>query len=107
MDAQTRRERAYRHYVQHQIKQRQKQMARAQKEANRQLKHKLKQTEPGPPQTTTSVEDVSANSNYPSVFEPVTQPEPAPPFKEPTVNPITVSASDAVAAQDSQQPSRP
>jgi hypothetical protein len=105
MDPQTRRERAYRHYVQHQIKQRQKQMARDQKAANRQLKQKLKQTEPGPPQTTTSVEDVSSNS--PSVFEPVTQPEPAPPFKEPTVNPITVSASDTVATQDSQQPTRP
>jgi hypothetical protein len=107
MSAQARRERAYRHYVQHQIKERQKQMARAQKAANRELKQKMKQTEPGPPQLSTSVEDVSSNSNYPSVFEPVSQPEPAPPFKEPTVNPITVSASDAIATQDSQQPSRP
>jgi pectin methylesterase-like acyl-CoA thioesterase len=104
MSAQARRERAYRHYVQKQMKHRQREMARAQKAANRQLKQKLKNVQPSDPQVTTSLEDVS-----PAPFS-----EPAPPPMAPVssqadavVAPVTVSASDAINAQNPEQPSRP
>ena len=104
MSAQARRERAYRHYVQKQMKQRQREMARAQKTANRQLKKKLKNLEPGPPQMTTSVEDVEPAPLYQPAVAPT---ESAPSQADTVVAPVTVSASDAINAQDPEQPSQP
>jgi len=89
MSAQARRERAYRHYVQKQIKQRRREMARAQKEANRQLKLKMKSAVPSEPQVTSSVEDASSSES------------------EPVVPPVTVSASDSITNQAPDQPSPP
>jgi len=103
LSAQARRERAYRNYVQKQIKQRRKAMARAQKEANRELKRKLKSVQPSEPKITTSVEDVS--SEPASFSQPVAAPSES--FSEPVAAPVTVSASDAVAAQNPDQPSPP
>jgi len=117
MSAQARRERAYRHYVSKQMKKRQKEMARAQKAANRDLKRKMKNLQPSEPQVTTSVGGVSydSSSTYEpvtappaSISDPATAPQPPPAFKEPTINPITVSASDAISAsQNPDQPSPP
>lgn len=101
MSAQARRERAYRHYVAKQMKKRQKQIARMQKAANRQTRHKLKFLHPGNPQVTTSVEDsgpgpVSQSSGAPSGS-----------YSEP-VMPVTVSASNEImATQNPGQPSPP
>jgi hypothetical protein len=103
MSPQARRERAFRHYMAKQIKQRQRAMARAQKAANRQLKEKMKNVQPSEPMVRTSVGEVSSESSSP----PVTAPEPAPAFRETTVDPITVSASDAIATQNPDQPSQP
>ena len=103
MSAQARRERAYRHYVQKQMKQRRREMARAQKAANRQLKEKMKLAQPSEPQVTTSVGDVSSESA--SAYEPVTAPSAS--ISEPVVAPVTVSASDAIATQNPDQPSQP
>jgi len=99
MSAQARRERAYRHYVQQHIRERQKQMARAQKAANRQLKQKLKNLQPSDPQLTTSVQDVSTPS--------FSEPEAVPSQPDTVVAPVTVSASDAIATQSPDQPSPP
>ncbi|HST30241.1 MAG TPA: hypothetical protein VLK27_05320 [Chthoniobacterales bacterium] len=103
MSPQARRERAYHRYVEKQMKQRKREMARAQKEANRQLKRKLKNLQPSDPQLTTSLEDVSPTS-YSEPSEPA-----APPTSQAdtVVPPVTVSASDAIATQDPQQPTRP
>ena len=103
MSAQARRERAYRHYVQKQMKQRRREMARAQKAANRQLKEKMKLAQPSEPQVTTSVGDFSSESA--STYEPVTAPSAS--ISEPVVAPVTVSASDAIATQNPDQPSQP
>jgi hypothetical protein len=104
MSPQARRERAYRHYVAKQIKERKKQMARAQKAANRQLKQKLKNLQPSEPQTTTSVEDVST----PSFSETGDAPsEPVDAKSDAVVPPVTVSATDAIATQNPQNPDRP
>jgi len=105
MSAQARRERAYRHYVSKQMRQRQKQMARAQKAANRQLKQKMKNIQPSDPQITSSVEDAPAN--YPSVFDPVGPPAQAPAAPDMVVAPVTVSGSHPVVAQEPEQPSQP
>jgi hypothetical protein len=102
MSPQARRERAYRHYVQKQIKKRQRDIARAQKAANRQLKQRLKSNQISEPQVTTSLEDGS-----PQAFsEPVTAPQERPTFKDPIVEPITVSASASVPAE-TEEPSQP
>jgi len=106
MSAQARRERAYRHYVSKQMRERQKQMARAQKAANRDMKRKMKNVQPSEPQLTTSIEDVSPN-NYPSVFDPVDQPASAPSSADTVVAPMTVSGSQPVVAQEPEQPSHP
>ena len=103
MSPQARRERAFRHYMAKQIKQRQKATARAQKAANRQLKAKMKNVQPSEPMVTTSVGEGSSELSS----QPVTAPEPAPAFRETTVDPITVSASDAIATQNPDQPSQP
>src|SRR5438270_13379272 len=105
MSPQARRERAYRHYVQKQIKERRKAAARAQKEANRDLKLKVKSksTEPSEPMVQTSLQDVSSESA--SFSEPVAPP--APSYSEPVAAPVTVSASDAIATQSPDQPSPP
>jgi hypothetical protein len=89
MSAQARRERAYRHYVQKEIKQRRREMARAQKAANRQLKLKMRSAVPSEPQVTSSVETAS-NS-----------------WSEPVAAPVTVSASDSITNQAPDQPSQP
>jgi hypothetical protein len=107
MSAQARRERAYRHYVQKQMKQRQKAIARAQKAANRQakrqLKEKLKLAQPSEPRVTTNVEDVSPE--MPSVFE-TAAPPPSP--TDSVAPPVTVSASNEImATQNPDQPSPP
>ena len=104
MSAQARRERAYRHYVQKQMRERQKQSARAQKAANRQLKKKLKNFQPSDPQLTTSLEDVSAPSVSAAALAPS---EPVVSQPDTVVAPVTVSASDAIATQNPEQPSRP
>ena len=103
MSAQARRERAYRHYVQKQMKQRRREMAHAQKAANRQLKEKMKLAQPSEPQVTTSVGDVSSESA--STYEPVIAPSAS--ISEPVIAPVTVSASDAIATQNPDQPSQP
>ncbi|SRR6266404_3439378 len=104
MSPQARRERAYHHYVQKQMRERQKQMARAQKVANRQLKQRLKQTEPSAPQVSTSLEDAA----IPSFSEPTAVPlETAAPTPDTVVAPVTVSASDSIATQTPDQPSQP
>ena len=84
MSAQARRERAYRHYVAKQRKQQQKEMARAQKEANRELKRKTKNLQPSEPYVTTSVQDFG----MPSVFDaPANEaPQPPAPAPKPPVN---------------------
>ena len=106
MSAQARRERAYHHYVAKQMRERQKQMARAQKAANRDMKRKMKLVQPSEPQMSTSVEDVTPN-NYPSVFEPVGQPAPAGGSPDLVVAPVTVSGSHPITAQEPEQPSQP
>jgi len=97
IDAQTRRERAYRHYVQKQMKQRQKAIARAQKAANREMKRKMKSVQPSEPKINATVEDVASESS--SVVEPSAASPSAP-----VVAPITVSASDSITTQNPSQP---
>ena len=89
MSAQARRERAYRHYVAKQMKQRQKAIARAQKAANRELKLKIKSARPSEPQLTTTVENVSESSS------------------EPVTPPVTVSASGPIASESDNEPAQP
>lgn len=136
MSAQARRERAYQRYVAKQMKQRQKAMARAQKEANRELKRKTKNLQPSEPMVTTSVQDFG----MPSVFDtpaiqapqpqvPAPKPPPiathsaAPPPTSPSHSveppatptdsvapPVTVSAGadiNVMATQNPDQPSPP
>jgi hypothetical protein len=99
MSAQARRERAYRHYVAKQTKQKKRTMARAQKAANRQLKMKLKKgsMEPSAPVLTTSVE-----SSPGSWAEPMTSP-----VTEPVAPPMTVSASGSTPSQTDSEPAQP
>ena len=84
-----RREMAYRHYVQKQIKQHKRAMARAQKAANRELKLKIKSAQPSEPQVTTTVENVSESSS------------------EPVAPPVTVSASGPIASESDNEPAQP
>lgn len=95
MSAQARRERAYRHYVQKQMKKRQREIARAQKAANRQMKRQMKNMQPSEPQVTTTVQQApNAESSSNAWAEPVTAP-------------ITVSASDSIDGRNPDQPSPP
>ena len=89
MSPQARRERAYRHYVAKQMKQRQKAIARAQKAANRELKRKMKSAQPSEPQITTTVESAPGS------------------WSEPVAAPVTVSASGATANQTESEPAQP
>jgi hypothetical protein len=89
MSAQARRERAYRHYVAKQMKQRNRAVARAQKAANRNLKAKMKSAVPSEPQITAGAES-SAGS-----------------WSEPMAPPVTVSASGAIANQTDNQSPQP
>jgi fibronectin type 3 domain-containing protein len=93
MSAQERRERAYRHYVQHQIKQRQKMIARAQKAANRDMKRKMKNIQPSEPQMTTSLESLAESRPQPRT--------------DMTVAPIAVSPSVPVPTDTSIEPEQP
>lgn len=105
MSAQARRERAYRHYVQKQIKQRQKAMAKAQKAANRQLKEKMKLAQPSDPQITSRVESVPNSWSEPMSEQVAPAPASSP---DQVVPPVTVSASDSImATQNPDQPSPP
>ena len=99
MSPQARRERAYRHYVAKQMKQRNRAIARAQKAATRQLKMKLKgkSMEPSEPALTTSVESSPGAWSEPVV----------PPVNEPVVAPMTVSASASIPNQGDAQPAQP
>ena len=106
MSPQARRERAYRHYVAKHMRERQKQMARAQKAANRQLKQKLKNLQPGPPQMTTTYGDASTGLLPEAASEPQ-QYESAVSQSDMTVAPVTVSGSDDATAQEPEQPSQP
>ena len=91
MSAQARRERAYRHYVRKNARHHQREIARAQKAANRQLKMKLKagSMEPSEPQLTTSVESSPGS------------------WSEPMAPPVTVSAPGAIANQTDSEPAQP
>jgi len=89
MSAQARRERAFRHYAQKQIKQRRREMAHAQKAANRQLKLKMKSAVVSEPQITSSVETAPGS------------------WSEPVAAPVTVSASDSITNQAPDAPSQP
>jgi hypothetical protein len=93
MSAQARRERAYRHYVQKQMKHRQRDIARAQKAANRDMKRKMKSIQPSEPQLTTSLESPSES-----------RPEP---MTDMTVAPITVSAPAPIPTDTTIEPSQP
>jgi esterase/lipase len=93
MSAQERRERAYRHYVQKQMKHRQREIARAQKAANREMKRKMKNIQPSEPQLTTSLEPLSES-----------RPEP---MTDMTVAPISVSASAPIPTDTTIEPSQP
>jgi hypothetical protein len=97
MSAQARRERAYRHYLAKQMKHRQRQIARAQKAANRNAKRKMKNLQPSDPMLTTTLEESSPQA--------MSAPEPrrAPPvYSEPVADPITVSASGSMPSDPSQ-----
>ena len=100
MSAQARRQRAYRHYVQKQMKQRQRAVARAQKAANRQFKQKMKSAVVSDPIVTSSVEMAPEFRS-----EPVAAPSES--FSEPVAPPVTVSASDSIAPGTPDQPSPP
>ena len=99
---QARRERAYRHYVAKQMKNRKRAQARAQKEASRELKRRLKGIQPSEPKVTTSLGDFAYDSPEAPASEPLPVAE-KPAFKEPTVDPITVSASSAVPPEAAPQ----
>jgi hypothetical protein len=104
MSPQARRERAYRHYVAKQMKQRKKAIARAQKEQNRQMKRKMKNLQPSEPIMTTTLGDVSPQA--PPVYEPATFAPPTP--TDSIAPPVTVSASNEImATQNPDQPSPP
>jgi hypothetical protein len=105
MSAQARRERAYRHYVQKQIKQRQREAARAQKAANRQTKEKMKLAQPSEPQVAATVESVPNSWSEPMPEE-VAAPQAL--SSDEVVPPVTVSASDSImATQNPDKPSPP
>jgi len=89
MSASGRREMAYRHYVGKQTKQHRREMVRAQKAANHQLKDKMKSAVPSEPQITTSVESSPGS------------------WSEPMAAPVTASASGAIANQTESQPAQP
>jgi hypothetical protein len=89
MSANGRREMAYRHYLAKHMKQRNRQMARAQKAANRQLKLKMKSAAPSEPQITSRAESVPAG------------------WSEPVAPPVNVSASSAIANGTNNEPAQP
>jgi hypothetical protein len=93
MTPQARRERAYNHYVQKCIHQRQRQMARAQKAANRQMKEKMKLARVSEPEITTSLGPEPGSLSGPAAEE--------------VAQPITVSGSDPSAIQQPPEPSQP
>lgn len=102
MSAQARRERAYRHYVAKQMKQRQKAIARAQKQANRELKRKMKNLQPSEPKITTTLEDAEMTSVFAPAQAPVAD------SSEEVEPKVTVSASDSIlAGRNPDRPSRP
>jgi hypothetical protein len=84
-----RQEMAYRHYVRKNARHHQRDIARAQKAANRHLKAKMKSAVPSEPQITTSVESSPGS------------------WSEPMSPPVTVSASGAIANQTESEPAQP
>ena len=101
MNPQTRREQAYRHYVQKQAKQRKKAMARQQKAANREMKRKMKTIQPSEQQVTTSVGNAT---EYPAVFD---APSASTSVSEPVAPPVTVSLTSPSASQSGNEPAQP
>jgi hypothetical protein len=89
MSTSGRQQMAYRHYVQKQMKQRQRATARAQKAANREMKLKMKSAQLSEPKITTTVDGGSGS------------------WSEPVAPPVTVSASSAVASGTDNQPAQP
>ena len=89
MSASGRREMAYRHYVRKNARHHQRDIARAQKAANRNLKAKMRSAVPSEPQITTSVESSPGS------------------WSEPMTPPMTVSASGGIANQTDNQPAQP
>jgi hypothetical protein len=107
MSAQARRERAYNHYVAKQMKKRQKEMARAQKAANRDMKRKIKDIGPSGPTVTTSVQDYSPESeSMPSSQAPEPMSAPVPSSADLVVAPITVSRTGSTS-NETTEPSQP
>ena len=84
-----RQEMAYRHYVRKNARHHQRDIARAQKAANRQLKLKMKSAVPSEPQMTTSVESAPGS------------------WSEPEAPPVTVSAANSVAEETVNEPAQP
>jgi hypothetical protein len=107
MSAQARRERAYNHYVQKQMRQRQRQTARAQKAANREMKKKMKLAKPSDPILTTSLEPSPGAWSEPTAESVAPPSEAVVSPSDTVVPPVTVSASDSIATQNPQQPSQP
>jgi hypothetical protein len=89
MSANGRREMAYRHYVRKNARHHQREIARAQKAATRNLKAKMKSAVPSEPQITTSVESSPGS------------------WSEPMAAPVTVSASGTIANQSESAPTQP
>jgi len=84
-----RQEMAYRHYVRKNARHHQRDTARAQKAANRELKLKMKSAVPSEPKITTSVESAPGS------------------WSAPVAPPATVSASGAIANGTDTEPAQP
>ncbi len=97
MTASGRQQMAYRHYVQKHIKERKRALARAQKEANRQTKAKMKSIEPSDPRVSASVESAPEFRS-----EGISDSRP-----EPITDPITVSASTPMPSEGQSAPEQP
>ena len=97
MSASARQQRAYRHYVAKHVKEQKRATARAQKEANREMKAKMKGIEPSDPRISASVESAPEFRS-----EGVSDSRP-----EPIIDPITVSASTPIPTGSDSAPEQP
>jgi len=105
MSAQARRERAYRHYVAKQMKHRQRELARAQKAARRNIKQKMRFAQPSEPMMTTTLGESSPQAmSAPQSTEPMS--EPVRPSPDLVVAPITVSPTGSTS-NETIEPSQP
>lgn len=104
MSAQARRERAYRHYVAKQTKKRQKEIARAQKAARRNIKEKVRFAQPSEPMMRTTLDEGSPQAmSAPEASEPMSAPVPV--SADLVVAPISVSPTGS--AEETTEPSQP